>query len=273
MIAPCASCSAEEDDDFAELLAVALSDGDGLVVFLRVYIDESGIHDPSPVTTVAVILSQPKLWRKWTAEWNLAKAPIKVFHAEECANLRGAFKGWDATERDAYVANLLPVIGRFHFAGHVVGIDNRDVERLQAEFPRVKDRISLPYMTCLQLALHRTLDYLNDLGGNDRVGFIHEDNDYKGAALACFDWMKTLPAYAGREMSFTFASKKQAPPLQAADCFAYEGNKRIRNIDGPERRAWRAMNPARNKIRLDHFEYNGLKNWLEGLERQGVQVR
>ena len=243
------------------------------MAFLRAYIDESGIHDGSDVTAVATIISRPLLWQKWTREWNAAKAPIKIFHAVDCANLKREFLGWEPPERDRYVANLLPVIGRFQFAGHVTGIDNRDVEKLRPEFPKIGKHIRLPYITCLQIALHRTLDYLNDQGSTDRVAFVHEDNDYKGEALQCFDWMKALPAYNAREMSFTFASKKSAPPLQAADCFAYEGHKRIKNIDGPERRAWRALNPGRDKVRLDHFEYNGIKLWLERLEREGAQVR
>lgn len=243
------------------------------MAFIRAYIDESGIHDQSPVTSVAIIMSKPSLWQQWTKEWNVEKAPIDVFHSTDCANFKREFKGWNQGRRDAYVANLLPVIGRFPFVGHVMGIDNRDVAKLQDDFPKATNTIRTPYITCLQLALHRTLDYLNEVGGDDRIAFVHEDNDYKGEATACFDWMRSLPAHRGRSMSFTFASKKDAPPLQAADCFAYEGNKRIRNIGGPERRAWRALNPERNKVRLDHLEYNGIKGWMEGLERQGVQVR
>ena len=200
-------------DDFANLLAVALNDGDGLVAFVRAYIDESGTHDGSPVTTVAVILSKPTRWINWTSAWNVAKSPINVFHATDCANLKGEFDGWEKSDQIKYVSNLLPVIGRFAFAGHVVGIDNRDVKRLRGEFAKVNEHIRLPYLTCLQLALHRTLDYLNETGESHRVAFVHEDNGYKGEAMACFDWMKTLPAYKGFEMTLTFAGKKDAGAL------------------------------------------------------------
>ena len=261
----------DDDDDFAELLAVALSDGDGLVAFIRAYIDESGIHDNSPVTTVAVILSKPTFWREWTKAWNAAKRPIEIFHAADCANLKGEFKGWERADRDAYVARLLPVIGQFKFIGHVMGIKNDDLARVQAELPRTMNAISSPYITCLQLALTRTLNYLNEHDTNDRIAFVHENNDHMGEALACFEWLKARPEYKDRRMTFTFAGKKDAPPLQAADCFAYEGNKRIRKIDGPERRAWRAMNPGHNKVRLDHLEYHGLKGWMTALTTGAAQ--
>ena len=242
------------------------------MAFVRAYIDESGTHDGSNVTTVAVILSRPTLWEEWSKRWNQTKAPIKVFHSVECANLRGAFKGWTASDRDRYVAKLLPIIGEFDFIGHLTGIDNRDVDRLASKTPRVRQEISSPYMICLQMALHRTLDYLNELGVDDRISFVHEDNDFQAEAHRCFNWMKVLPEYAGRSTSLMLAPKKEAVPLQAADIFAYEGNKRIRNIDGPERRAWRALNPERSKVRLDHLEYNGIKCWMEELERQGLPV-
>lgn len=204
---------------------------------------------------------------------DVAKAPVKVFHAVDCANLKREFEGWSPTRRDEFVAKLLPVIGKFDFVGHVMGINNHDVEKLSSEIPGVKRVMHSPYMVCLQMVLHRTLDYLNERGVSDRIAFVHEDNDFKHGARMCFEWMKTLPAYRQRSMSLMFAAKADAVPLQAADIFAYEGNKRIRNIDGPERRAWRAINPGRDKVRLDHLEYGGIKGWMEGLERQGVQVR
>ena len=35
---------------------------------------------------------------------------IKVFHAADCANLRGEFEGWTKEQRDQLVAKLLPIM-------------------------------------------------------------------------------------------------------------------------------------------------------------------
>ena len=84
--------------------------------------DESGIHDNSPVLTVAAYVARPKDWRVWTKKWNAAKRPIKVFHAVDCANLRGEFKGWNVADRDVLVAKILPVIANGGLEGVVIGI-------------------------------------------------------------------------------------------------------------------------------------------------------
>ena len=52
------------------------------MTLLKTYMDESGIHDGAPVVTVAGYISRPKHWRAWTKDWNKAKRPIKIFHAD-----------------------------------------------------------------------------------------------------------------------------------------------------------------------------------------------
>jgi hypothetical protein len=42
-------------------------------------------------------------------------------------------------------------------------------------------------------------------------------------------------------------------PLQAADVLAYEGNKRLRDVDRPTRRAWTAINPNSDRIRVRYY--------------------
>jgi hypothetical protein len=92
------------------------------VTLLKTYMDESGIHNGAPVVAVAGYISRPKHWRAWTKDWNKAKRPIKVFHAADCANLQGEFVGWDKPRRDAFVANLLPIMPIHELAGIVIGM-------------------------------------------------------------------------------------------------------------------------------------------------------
>jgi hypothetical protein len=39
--------------------------------------DESGVHDGSPVIAVAAYVARPRQWQDWTKRWNVAKRPIK----------------------------------------------------------------------------------------------------------------------------------------------------------------------------------------------------
>jgi hypothetical protein len=89
---------------------------------IKVYMDETGIHDDAAVVAVAAYVSRPEHWLAWTKEWNNAKRPIKVFHATDCANFRGEFEGWDAEKRDRFVANLLSTLSAHELAGIVIGI-------------------------------------------------------------------------------------------------------------------------------------------------------
>lgn len=244
-----------------------------MVAVQRFYMDESGVHDGSPVTCTGFFFARPSIWIEWTKKWNLRKRPIKVFHAVDCANLRGEFDGWTDEKRDKYVKQLLPTIPEFHILGTVVGFDNKALERAMRNFPSLSETIVNPYEACFQIGLMEVFRTLDRLGIEDRVAIIHEDNDCKGELLTCFDWISNYGLNKGRRMSLTFAGKDEATPLQAADALAYEGNKRIRNIHGRERRAWRALNPSRRRVGLHYFNQEAIEKWAQRIEVEGVQLR
>lgn len=72
--------------------------------------DETGIHDGSPLVAVAAYVAESATWAGWTEQWNIAKQSIKVVHAADCANLKGEFEGWTKEERDAFAAKMLPIL-------------------------------------------------------------------------------------------------------------------------------------------------------------------
>lgn len=261
------------DEVLSEIIATALSDGDGVVAFQRLYADESGTHEGSPVTCVGMFMARPTEWKKWTKDWVRQKKPINVFHAVDCANLRGEFKKWNKQERDEYVANLLPVIAKHRLKGNVVGFQNEALERVRRIFPKIDRVLESTYEVCFLMALTLFLDQMKRLGIHDRIAVVHEDNDFKSEALAAFEWLKMHSEHKDRTMSLTFASKGDAVPLQAADILSYEGNKRIRNLDKKERRAWRAINPDRSHIGLHYYNQQAIEQWLIDLERMGVGLR
>jgi hypothetical protein len=104
-----------------------LGDRDGCVAVIKIFMDETGIHDDAHTVAVAAYISRPKHWRSWTKSWNAAKRPIKVFHATDCASFHGEFEGWNKEQRDQFVAKLLPVIPAHELAGIVIGIKRPDL--------------------------------------------------------------------------------------------------------------------------------------------------
>src|SRR5579884_3589755 len=105
-----------------EMSRMALCESDGNVVVIKVAMDESGVHDGSPVLTVAAYVARPSQWRDWTKRWNAAKRPIKVYHAVDSANLAGEFKGWTPDERDAVAICVLDALHDADIPGVVIGL-------------------------------------------------------------------------------------------------------------------------------------------------------
>jgi hypothetical protein len=218
--------------------------------------DESGIHDDSPVVTVGTYFGRPSQWRLFTKEWNRRKRPIKVFHAADCQNLEGEFKGWDGPERDRYVINLLPALAMFDIAGLVIGIDLRALERAMERRPDLRETFGEPYTCCFHWAVLEIIRFSLKYGRIETMAFFHEWNDFRGEAQGSFEYIRDTHPEFQAGMKLAFGTKEQCIPLQAADVLAYEGNKRIRNIQKKPRRSWLALQPDRY-IRLGHYgEHN-----------------
>jgi len=218
------------------------------VTLLKTYMDESGIHDGAPVVAVAGYISRPKHWRAWTKEWNKAKKPIKVFHATDCANFQGEFVGWDKDRRDAFVANLLPILPAHELAGIVIGIDMNTFTREVGKHPDLKRMFGEPYTACFQWAISIIMDIASQHGKGERMAFVHENNDYQADALRAFNYVEQQFNPRGIKMTMSFGAKEDHAPLQAADVLAYEGAKFVRNPTGQLRRAWVALDPDKSRI-------------------------
>ena len=227
-------------------------------------IAESGIHDGSPVLTVAAYQAKPKEWRDWTKKWNAAKRPIKVYHAVDAANLQGEFEGWTAAERDKLAAKLLPLIGEAQLAGVVIGIHMEEFRRAIASHPELKEIIGNPYGACFHWVAGTIIRLANRFDLNERTAFFHEVNDYQEDARQSFKWIGKNINSAARVISLTFGSKADFVPLQAADILAYEANKRFRDMSRKPRRAWSALNPKTN-VTFGHYGKHNMDKLMEGL--------
>jgi Protein of unknown function (DUF3800) len=248
-----------------ELSRAVLGDQDGYVAVLKVYLDESGTHDESPVVTVGAYLARPKEWKKWTASWNVAKKPIKVFHANDCANLWGEFEGWDKESRDAFVAKLLPVIANHKMVGLLIGINMVAYKKAMKEHPELLEMVGTPYAACFQWVIQTILNNVEKKSSNEQIAFFHEINDYKEEALKAFDFVRDNRRSHSSNMTLAFGSKEKYVPLQAADILAYEGNKRLRNPYGPKRRALIALDPNNTRLSIKHYGEKNMNIFISKL--------
>jgi hypothetical protein len=253
--------------------AAALADEDGLLAMLRIYMDESGTHDGSPVVTVAAYVGKSKEWQNFTRRWKHANKPIEVFHAADCQALRGEFKGWTPEQRDEHVKRLLPILAQSELFGQAVGINMLDYDAAMFNRPDLKHMFGSPYATCFHWTVATIMDHVESAGTNERIAFFHEQNDFQEEALAAFNWIKDR-RFGNRSMlSLTFAGKGDLVPLQAADVLAYEANKKLRNPTGPSRRALQALDPNKEKLSIKAYSKHNMHKMIAWLSTVQEEIR
>jgi hypothetical protein len=173
-----------------EMSRMVLAEQDGQAIVLKVAMDESGVHDGSPVIAVGAYIGRPRQWEVWTKRWNVAKRPIKVFHAVDCQNLTEEFKGWTEPQRDELVKRILPVIADTDIPGVVVGIQMLEFEKAIRGRDDLRPIFGTPYAACFQWVVQIIMNFALGALNTERIGFVHELNDYRQEALESFNWIK-----------------------------------------------------------------------------------
>jgi len=250
-----------------EMSRFALCETDGDIIVIKVAMDESGVHDGSPVLTVAAYVASPAMWRDWTKRWNVAKRPIKVFHAVDCANFAGEFKGWLPEDRDPRVIRLIDVIEASNLPGIVIGLHMDEFRKAMAGHPDLQAIFGTPYTAIFHWVTQVIINIANTMDNHERIAFVHECNDYQHEALTAFNWIKQNGNPGGRRIvGLQFAEKRDYVPLQAADVLAYEGNKRLRDPSRPERRPWKRLDPD-GRVFAAHFGRENMAELIDRLEK------
>jgi hypothetical protein len=217
---------------------------------IRIYIDESGTHDGSPVVAVGAYAGRLETWPAFIKDWNRAKDPIKVFHAADCAAFKGEFEGWEREARDALVARLLAVPAKYELYGIATGINRIDLlEAVEREpdlvgTPELVSMLTASYGMSLIWVLLSLIQRTEAAGiRKEPLAIFHEENDFHAEAMKAFEFVKRRRTTHVGPMSITFVEKKEHVPLQAADVLAYEANKRFRDPSKPQRRSIAALGP------------------------------
>jgi len=180
--------------------------------------------------------------------------------------LRGEFEGWSEPDRDELVKKLLPIIADADFPGIVIGIHLDEFKKALSGRTDLPSLFGTPYGACFQWVV-QSLMYLQIRARNsERIAFIHERNDFQAEALDAFNFVKEYSNPQRAAIGIAFGDKQTYTPLQAADILAYEGNKRMRNPNKPERRPWKILNPDR-RILAAHYGRNNMHDLIERLEK------
>jgi hypothetical protein len=245
-----------------EVSRALLCDEDGLVVMLRVCMDESGTHAGSPVITVGAAWAKPSVWKQWTKDWNLAKRPIRVHHSTDCHNREGEYAGWCREERDAYVKRILPVIAGHKIHGRIAGLHLLSYKREIKRRPDVAAFFGNPYIVCFHWIISDICNVARDLGST-RVAFLHENNDYEHDALAAFRIVESR--FPKMKLTIGFTGKDGYVPLQCADVIAFEGNRRLRDTSAPTRKPMEVIDPSGDRIGFIEYDDRNMPEFVSSM--------
>lgn len=219
-----------------------LGDKKGIVMAVRIYMDESNTHDSGRFIAVSTAWATPEVWGAWSDEWQEKIKPLKYYHAVELHNYSGQCHGWDEKTRNDLVKRCLPVIRDHKINGAVAVFDKQKLAQLLSHRPDVSAKLNHEYFVGFIWAVTNAAKLIKKLGEDD-VAFFHEHNSFETRANMHFANMMKRQGLP--KATLAFGAKEQWPPLQCADIFAYEGYKQMES------------DPTMTKVRKPWMVING----------------
>jgi hypothetical protein len=200
-------------------------------MFLTVYVDESGTHGrESPVTILAGHVGEAWQWRDFEKRWDklLAKYNVSHVHGIDLRGRRGEFRGWFPDKQDAFVREIHDLMQRRTRFGFVLTMRNEDYDRFYVAGERPK---KIPLDSRYGLAFRQLISWLSEQchslwPGEKRVRLnvvMESGHANRGDVDRILKLFRERAADHQRDVvgTVTFADKKSAAGLQAADMLAY----------------------------------------------------
>jgi len=231
-----------------------------IFTMIQAYMDDSGTHAKAPICTLGGYFGGVGRWKEFERRWQsvLDRYHVKDFHAKRfwaktpTGERVDDYKGWSDEKADLFLKELLKTIERstiYPFVSGVVAEEWKKIELAQRRLFTGATRshptgaptrsIFLAFIGCI----FRITSYCKP--GITVEIVVDQDRRNEKWAHLCIRGLKDEIPELGRQIGdLTFADRKKARPLQAADLIAYEANlyARIANGDAnaPMRPSYRA---------------------------------
>jgi hypothetical protein len=208
---------------------------------LQAFLDDSGTHQNSLITSIGGFVGARQDWASLTVQWsqfmqeNLGQHGITCFHMTDCVSGFGEFSGL-AREIRVWIVNELSNIIAAHpgirgIWSAVVVEDWDDVAtgKFKQDYPKPHD---LCFDECVR-QLHAWSE--QSAGGQPVALMVAEQSEYRGRMKAIHDaWRSHPDIKTGFLGPISFDYPRRVVPLQAADMFAYEMNKNWEEEEYPD---------------------------------------
>jgi hypothetical protein len=200
------------------------------------YFDDSGTHDGSPNTTVGGFLASVDQWQEFERLWNLLLYDygLEFFHMSDYESRFGVYKNWDNPKRIEFMQRLTGIIRRTLTAAIAATFPSRSYARIEAALASQSKEIGMSAVEFCVAVCWKNIGAWADAVGQSssvRVASIFEEGDYRNEVLTTHARFKNTPGMAeAYRLGGIGFDDKTCMPLQAADFFAYETHKRVKDI-------------------------------------------
>ena len=190
------------------------------------YLDESGIHDSSPITAVGGFVGHAETWVSFESDWReaLGDVGITAFHAVDCEQGNGEFMKLPLELRYALANRLARIIAKADLLGvwRTVINDDWHATNFDDEFKQAHPK---PFYLCFSGVAQKLVDWAARRADGSRLSLVYSEQQEFQEHI-----QEIWKAYndgnrRGKFSSFEMASYHDCVPLQAADLIAYEMNR------------------------------------------------
>lgn len=202
----------------------------------RLYIDDSGKPDQSPVLVLAGYLSTNEKWARFADEWNalLLRYDIDAFHMAEAWRLARPYKQIGALRRNNLIIEAIECIKRHVLHAFVVSIKNKDFHDFLDLKGDPRHFLGRPYnclfWTIMTLSYQRNYRFFYDR--RLQVVFDEQSEPVHKITSVHDEFVRLASQdFPGLEIPRAiFASDKDEVPIQASDLLAWLVNRQAANM-------------------------------------------
>jgi len=229
------------------------------------YCDESeDTNGQRLVYVVSGYLGSPQEWFELERRWKraLAEENIPEFHMSWCENRLKHFEPMEREQRDHLQRRFIDIISATAIWGFSSAIHLQPYSALSERIRQNRgDVFAKPYYLAFQHQIEMMAIALDEsplAASDERIAFVFDQQkEYEGHAKALYESLSAKGVetpYFHRLGSIGFDSRLSAIALQAADVFAYENLRYVREVEiGGQEARWqweRLNNTKRNQGRM-----------------------
>lgn len=207
---------------------------------LEAYMDESISQNPARVCVVAGYVADQAGWLAFSDRWQrlLDGEGVSAFHATDCESRRGEFSGWGKSRQQSFYRDLLAVVEDLPavaFASCLVLNEGQKRSKVAKAF--ADNAYLVVFADCVTELVRLSQSFVRT--EPLLVCTIEENKEWRSRLREAYSSLMDDARFAeSKRLSgqLLLSTKKNCPPLQLADFFAYESMKSVDNlVTKPER--------------------------------------